>query len=416
MVRLLVPKKKNNNNNSREKKAHARKPERSHRPRTQLHYVLILLLQLAMRRFTEMIRKNFLSNMKRNTFVSILALSILVLASPIAVSAYTPNTHMAPASSTSQVRVGASGVFASSLPKNVLNAMLSSERSRSGGASGPAHSSIPKQICSIPSGDIASGIYAAGKGAAYVEDWDYGNLYYCKGGTATLVASAPTGFSSYGYYAMSGVKTSTGLDILLISWELKAGWVCVGASASGCSGGQLPFSLPATFCASEVTGSCTPDGVVATKSLGFTYVDVNNEQLVTCKPLASSCKVDAASSAFSGYLPVGLTKYKGVYYVSDQSCTGNMWAGTKSSMALSASMGDELEGIAVSHHNVGKNPELYVADTGFCTSTPASIVDVTDGGSVPTVASSSTEIIGISSGLQFTLSDYGQAYQTADTS
>ncbi len=349
-----------------------------------------------------MTKKISFPKIKRNTFVSILALSILVLASPLAVSAYTSPNHIS-----SHTRVGTMGVFASSLPQNVLNKMLAS--TSKGG------NSIPSELCSIPSGDLSTGIFASGKKAAFVEDWSTGNLFYCTGDTATLVADAPSGLSSYGYFGMGGVKTSSGVDLLLISWNIKAGWYCMGATSTGCVS-QTSFVLPTTFCASEPSGSCTPDGVVLSKSMAFTYVDVNNAQMVSCKASATACVVDPASSAFSGYLPVGLTFAKGTFYATDESCTGNVWSGTKSSMSSIAQVGDLLEGVAVSKHNVGKVPELYIGDTGFCTGNPMKIVDLTDGGTVPTGATGSTEVVGISTALQFTMTDQGTAWVTADTS
>src|SRR5579885_959807 len=336
---------------------------------------------------------------KKNAFISLLALSLLLLASPVPVSAHSSG-------SLRQVRP-----------------MLYAPTGTSALAGRPIASrspdSLPKTLCgSLPNGDSPGGVYK-GAGGAFVEDWSTGNLVWCSGGTSTTIAMVPSGGSNIGYYGLAGIVTTTqGLVLILSSWGASGLWICFGATSSGCTSQSSFISLPSSFCSSEPSGICNPDGSVTDKKLNLYYVDILNEQLVECTHSSNyqSCTVEPASSAFSGFEPVNLAVYKGEFFVSDLSCTGNVWAGTKSSMAVLASIGDSLQGIAVSKSNVGKVPEVYVGDDASCSGGAAKLIDITDGGSVPSGFSSSNAIIGIDSKLQFASFTNGAVYQTKDTS
>lgn len=247
------------------------------------------------------------------------------------------------------------------------------------------------------------GIYPISKKAAYVENWSTGDIAACGSGIATTIATPPSGYSAEGYYGIAGAKDSGKLDLILLSFEVPGGYYCLGASSSGCAS-TAAFVLPSTFCSSEPYGFCNPDGVVLSKNLAFTYVDVVNQQMVSCTAYATSCAVDAASSAFSGYKPVNIAQLGSKLAVSDNSCSGLVWEGSTTSMKVVASIGDSLQGIAF-HSKV-----LYVADDGICTDTAAHIINLKTGASLPTPLTAPDQIVGLDSDLQFGSWDTGEVF------
>jgi hypothetical protein len=250
-----------------------------------------------------------------------------------------------------------------------------------------------KTLCGL---DFLTGeIYPIFPNRAYVESWSSGNITLCGNGKSAPVAQAPPGFDWNGYFGMAGVKVQGHVDVLLISFLREGGWVCVNATTHGC-GSNLTFTLPYSFCGSEPAGYCDPDGVVVSQNLSFTYVDSANAQMVTCAPLATSCAVDPASSAFAGYGPTDIAQSGSTYYVSDDNCSGLVWSGTTSSMSTYATVGSDLGGIAVRHGNV------YVGVSGYCLSSGvAHIEDVTTGVSLRTPYNSTGYIFVLDSKLQF---------------
>lgn len=272
----------------------------------------------------------------------------------------------------------------------------------------PFASTKVSTLCSSVPGPglgYSGGVWPAPSGNAYVEDWYNGALVLCGHGSSSTIAAAPPGFSTDDYFGMTGVRTSSGLDLLLLSFASPArGWVCVTASVSGCAS-QTNFTLPSKFCSSEPAGVCNPDGVIATPKLGFTYVDAKNKQMVTCTAGARSCTVDAASSAFSGFRPVGIVQNGSTLYVSDASCSGNVWSGSRANMSVLYTVGDKLQGVAFDHG------DLYVADTGNCTGAAAHIVDLTTGTSLTSPFTGPNSIPGLDSKLQFSSWAGGAVYQ-----
>ncbi len=92
-----------------------------------------------------------------------------------------------------------------------------------------------------------------------------------------------------------------------------------------------------------------------------------------------------------------------------------MWEGTKTSLHVAFSVGEEVYAVGVSSMNPSHSPHVYGGLSGFCLSNPASVEDLTTGMSLPTPYSSSNIILGIDSKLQFTNFEPGAAYQTTDT-
>ncbi|MGA7923180.1 MAG: hypothetical protein WCA77_04315, partial [Thermoplasmata archaeon] len=174
------------------------------------------------------------------------------------------------------------------------------------------------------------GIYQINSSAAYVVS-AY-TLYVCGGGSAVSIASAPAGYTEDDL-GLSGARVGTTLNLLILS-PSSVGWVCYGASPSGCAS-TSGFSLPSAFCASTPSGFCRPAGVVLGAKLTFTYVDSMNAEMVTCLPthsvaIAGRCVLDAASSALAGHYPLGVARFFGEYYVVDGGCDGDIWVGTQS--------------------------------------------------------------------------------------
>ena len=256
-------------------------------------------------------------------------------------------------------------------------------------------------LCSGP-GITPTGVYTSSKSAAYVENWSSGNLTLCQKGVDRTIATVPSAVAGHGYYGMAGVVVKGSLDLVLISWYVQAGWYCLGASSSGCTS-TTTFTLPATFCSSQSAGRCNPDGLVLESNLSFTYADIVNAGLYTCTASASACTLDAASSAFSGYMPVGITQKGSTLYVSDTSCTGNIWSGTTSSMKVAYTLGNSLDGIAF------HKKTLYVADDAICGGN-AEILNAKTAAALSTPITGTTTIAGLDSDLQWSAIGYDAVY------
>jgi hypothetical protein len=265
-------------------------------------------------------------------------------------------------------------------------------------------------------GDAGGAIYP-GTSGAFVEGWSTGNLYFCSGGNSKIVATVPTGAPSLGYFGMGGIKTTTSGLVLALTNTEGGLWICKHATASACGSKSKFITLAPAFCRTEVAGYCNPDGTALDKSLNLYYVDSVNVQLVECT--ASSyyqhCSVLPASASLSG-APEGLFMTGSTFYVSDGSCNGMVWMGTRNTLGFYAHVTESLQGIAVSSNNPSKTPHVYVTYEGACTNTPSGIFDVTDGKLLPSPFSSSTQIGSVDSRLQFTTFDPGMVYQTTDSS
>jgi hypothetical protein len=273
-------------------------------------------------------------------------------------------------------------------------------------------------LCSsLPGGNNAGGIYQ-GTGGAFVEDWNNGNLLFCSNGRAKTIATVPAGGKSAGYYGMGGIKTSAhGVVLALTTNGLQGLWLCEHATSSGCGTKSSFIHLPASFCNAESAKLCNPQGAALDSILNLYYVDVQSQKLVECTAASKyqSCTNLPASSALTGLTPTGLFLQGSTFYISDASCTGNVWEGTRTSLHVAYSVGEEVYSVAVSSKNPTKSPHVYGGLSGFCLSNPASIQDLNDGMSLPVPFSSSSVIQGMDSLLQFTNFSPGAAYQTTDT-
>ncbi|MDA4130710.1 MAG: hypothetical protein OK457_08055 [Thaumarchaeota archaeon] len=278
-------------------------------------------------------------------------------------------------------------------------------------------SGVTTLCSSLPNGVKPGGIYPARSGA-FVEGYDTGNIYFCSGGTSKKIATPPLGGSSPGYFGMGAIKTSSnGLVLVLVSGFLQGLWLCKHATTSGWGSKSAFIKLPAAFCSSQPQTFCDPLGTALDKSLNLYYVDALNGELVECTASSGyqSCTVLPGSSALAGHTPYGLFILGSEFYVVDGSCAGYIWAGTSSSLGIIASLGDLLDGITVSNKNPSHSPHIYVAVSGSCTSTAAHILDFNDMKSLPTPLTSSGDLRGLDTSLQFTSSVSGGAYQTTDT-
>lgn len=248
-------------------------------------------------------------------------------------------------------------------------------------------------------------------------------LFFCGGGTSSTIATVPSGGSSTGYQAMGAAKTLThGVVLVLASYAAHGLWLCYGATNSGCASQSAFITLPSAFCSTmKVLSVCLPNGAALDKSLNFYYVDGNNKVLVECTASSGyqSCSVLLASSALSGF-PVGLHLKGTTFYVDDASCSGKVWKGTKSSLALIATLNEELNSITTSTKNPLSAVHIYVGYSGLCTKIPAHVYDLTDKKSLPSPFPAGALIYGLDAKLQIAsytnLTTAGAAYQTADSS
>jgi hypothetical protein len=261
-----------------------------------------------------------------------------------------------------------------------------------------------------------------------VEDYDSGNVYWCKSGSENQVDGAPGGNIGQGFNGMAGVSTGFGtvLAIDLGSFGESGAipaYFCVGAVPMSanfpyCSiSGNFVAGLGAgttPFCKNQPKGNCYPDGVALDKKLNFYYADHQNMDVVKCT-YASQYQSCSVLKSLTPYAPDNLfIDSSGNIWVSDSSCTGNVWKDSGGVWTVKYKVGDFLDAITMSSANPTKTPHLYVADTGLCSDTAAHIIDLTDGKSLPTPFAFATDIPGLSTGLQFT-SLGPNVYSTTDT-
>jgi hypothetical protein len=265
-------------------------------------------------------------------------------------------------------------------------------------------------------GDAGGAIYP-GTNGAFVEGWSTGNLYFCSGGNSKFIAKVPTGAPSLGYFGMGGIRTTTSGLVLALTNTNGGLWICKHATASGCGSKGKFINLDPAFCLAEAIGFCNPDGTALDKSLNLYYADGANVQLVECTASShyQTCSVLPSSASLSG-APTGLFMTGTTFYVSDSSCNGMIWKGTRTTLGFYAHVTESLEGIAVSSNNPTKTPHVYVTYQGSCTSTSPGIYDATDGKFLPSSVTPSTQLAALDSKLQFSTFNPGAVYQTTDVS
>jgi len=268
-------------------------------------------------------------------------------------------------------------------------------------------------LCST-SPDLPGGIYK-GKGGAFVEDWSNGNLLWCSGGIAKVIGTAPPGGRSSGYYGMAGISTSTGLVLVLDTFGARGLWFCDGASSSGCIAQSALITLPSSFCTAQVYGYCNPDGIVLDNQLNVYYADSLNDDVVECTASSEyqTCEVlETLTPQFTVETSNLFIDPSGNIWVTDSSNYGYIWENG----ALKYTIGQTVTAITMSKANPEKTLQLYIAVDciHIHTCTPTHILDLTDGDSIPTKLKGASDIVGLSSSLQFT-DGYSQAvYSTKD--
>ena len=230
---------------------------------------------------------------------------------------------------------------------------------------------------SIPNypNDFPTKVFPDSTGGAFVETGD-GNLVFCGSGTTTTIATNPE--PSAPWDGMGGVNTAIyGTVLALTSYAPTPGsglWICYGASSSGCAFGTSAFIvLPSSFCSTEPAGYCEPIGTALDSSLNLYHVDYANAKLVECTASSGyqSCTNLPASSALKGYSPIGLALVGGTFYVADDSCSGRVWKGTKSSLSVIYKTGEALTDITASKNNRTKTLHIYGVFSGICKGTGA---------------------------------------------
>ena len=280
----------------------------------------------------------------------------------------------------------------------------------------PATSLPPlvRQLCAV---SVSTGVYAGdgAGGGAFVEDWMTGNLVWCNSGVAKVIAIPPAGYSSIGYGGMGGVMYCSGalckpqLVLVMLSWWTEGFYFCYGATPSGC-GSSSPFiPLPIGFCTSMRYETCGPYAAALDRKLNLYYADSLNGVVAECyAPTYASCTV---LEDLYPYVPIGIfLTANGNLWVSDFSCTGNVWLNG----VVEYTVGDGLESITMSSANPSHALHVYVGDTGMCSESPAHVLDVTDGDSMPTPFGGPNEIPDVTPVLQFTSAFVGAVFVTQD--
>ena len=277
-------------------------------------------------------------------------------------------------------------------------------------------------MCTLPNDGESTSVYYSRTpdirstlAGVFTEDFYTGRIYYCDSQNygATLVAQPPSGGMGAGYYGLGGwdswnTQNGTGLVLVATSFRMQGMWFCDMTTVSSCvESAFIPF--PKTYCESlRPTGTCNPYGTVLDASLNVYWVDPNNTVFTECTSASdyTSCSTLPASSALKGYEPVGLALINGTspylpkgwhFYVTDNSCSGNVWMGSTMSLSLVTSVGDSLEGIGSSTRDAGNTQQLFVGVTGLCSHTPPKILDISNASQiVSTPFKLQSSLIGIS--------------------
>lgn len=275
----------------------------------------------------------------------------------------------------------------------------------------PQSSATPKfeNVCAeaTPQDFNITGIYANGTKAAFVEDYDTGQIYYCTGGgtgveySLTLVTSPPAGTPSGDkFWGMGGIVIDHVLKLVLSAEGTTPGfWLCEQTNSHTCMVYSRFITLPSSLCANMRTAVCSPYGITIDSKQNVYYADPNNGVVVECL-LPSNYATCKVLYNFSPYKPEGIFRdSSGNIWVSDASCTGNVWVNG----AALKQENDSLTAITVTTaQNPSKQPRIFVADTGTCTDTRARILDLSDGSYFMTPYPGPGPLPGLSTTLQYT--------------
>jgi hypothetical protein len=284
-----------------------------------------------------------------------------------------------------------------------------------------AHMQYPKLITSIGIGAYIGGL-ADGAGGIFFANWGNGTLFHWdKSHGLVTIAQSPIGSSGYTVgpaYGLAAAKTSNGYRVAVLGWSEGSLYYCDGVNATKAASCSPYILIDPAFCASMAAGKCNPDGAAFDKNLNLYYVDALNN-------------VEVELTAASGYTQASIYReYKlgdavvnifidpstGVHYVTDNSCSGHVYANG----VLFATVGESLEAITMSSANPSGQKHLYVASTGICHEHLSHLIDLTDGkplagDGTPTYVYQMLDIPGISSGLYYSEVQTSNVYQAQDS-
>lgn len=271
-------------------------------------------------------------------------------------------------------------------------------------------------VCTLPNGDPAAGIYyprtpdiKSSIAGVFSVDANTGSIYYCDVNSDDfLIASPPAGYSGeYGglggwdtWYTSNSTTTNGQLTLIETSAQLQGMLFCYHATVTGCKTTSF-VSFPESYCTELQTRSCDPEGTVLDSSYNVYWVDPENAVLTEClAPSYTSCQTLISSYQFQfsegrgqqAVEPYGLAYINGTapfespgwqFYISDESCAGNVWTATLGyyghygRLSLVTKLNDSLSGIGSSTRGTpNSTQQIFVAETGSCSNTPAQIIDI----------------------------------------
>jgi hypothetical protein len=241
-----------------------------------------------------------------------------------------------------------------------------------GSSASPAKAKV---VCTNPSGDGNSVVAVSAK-AAYIVDYDNGNIYYCAKGSATEIYTGP------GYLGWLGITSTTvfGSFSLVASNENLDDKnpaeiiICEDVTPKGAScTGPIAIGTTNNFCADELYG-CAIYSVQVDGSGNLWFADAYNAQVNECT-YASGWATCSTVFQGPGYEsspdPAGIALSGGNWYASDFSCTGQT---IENGANYGTAIGDESNAITVT-----KSGHVLAVDDGACNNVSPSIHDLTDG-------------------------------------
>ena len=252
-------------------------------------------------------------------------------------------------------------------------------------------------------------------GGVYVE-YDIGTvemfLSYCSSKGISSVAYPPSGAPAWNYSSMGGVSTSLLGTVLALDSNNPPGfWLCEGVRTTGCNIESTYITLPSGFCSAQPTAKCDMQGIALDKNLNVYYADPANAEVVKCT-LSSGYQTCTVIEKLSAKPTSIFRASSGEIWVTDASCSGNVWKNG----VLQYSLSDSLGGITMSSSNPSKTSHLYFAIQATCGFySYAFVFDKTDDQALPSPFSGSAQIPFITTKLQFTTGNSETVYLIKDT-
>lgn len=298
----------------------------------------------------------------------------------------------------------------------VLNAAATTTTSNASKVGECVGSCTTTSMCTLPNGDSTAGIYYARtpdiktkSAGVFTVDANNGDIYYCDVTSHRfLVATPPIGYAGQ-YSGLGGwdsyynidANSSGKLTLVETSTSLQGMLFCFKATILGC--GKITWvSFPRYYCSKFQNSECTAEGTVLDSNLNVYWVDPVDSVLTEClAPRYHTCRTLVNSSEFEQQTgqdqqqqqqvePWGLAYVNGTapyetpgwqLYIADASCEGNVWVVTDGSLgsqlSLVTQINDSLSGIGSSTRGTpNSSQQIFVADTGRCTDSSVSIVDI----------------------------------------